>query len=95
MCVCVCVRLQQAGQQVYRSALQCFNMPSVASAAVCFCELLGACSLKLRVDIRAMNIILQHWSRNTHTSPTQHLHTLGTHTTHTHTGYTHNTHTPG
>uniref|UniRef100_A0AAX7SHH3 Spatacsin C-terminal domain-containing protein n=1 Tax=Astatotilapia calliptera TaxID=8154 RepID=A0AAX7SHH3_ASTCA len=55
-----------------RSALQRFNAPSVASAAVCFCELLGVCSLKLRVDIRAMNAILQHWNqRNTHSSPTQ------------------------
>ena len=97
VCVCVCFRLQQAGQQVYRSALQCFNVPSVASAAVCFCELLGVCSLKLRVDIRAMNIILQHWSQhNTHTAPTQQLHTLGTHTTHTpprHSSYTHWVHT--
>uniref|UniRef100_A0A3B4T348 SPG11 vesicle trafficking associated, spatacsin n=1 Tax=Seriola dumerili TaxID=41447 RepID=A0A3B4T348_SERDU len=46
--------------QVYRLALQCFNVPAVASAAVCFCELLGVCSLKLRVDIRAMNTVLQH-----------------------------------
>uniref|UniRef100_A0A3Q2VXC0 SPG11 vesicle trafficking associated, spatacsin n=1 Tax=Haplochromis burtoni TaxID=8153 RepID=A0A3Q2VXC0_HAPBU len=46
-----------------RSALQRFNAPSVASAAVCFCELLGVCSLKLRVDIRAMNAILQHWNQ--------------------------------
>ncbi|XP_047451855.1 spatacsin [Mugil cephalus] len=69
--------LQQAWTQVYRLALQCFHLSSVTSAAICFCELLGACSLKLRVDIRAMNMILQHWNQqSTHASPTQHLHTL-------------------
>ncbi|KAF0040785.1 hypothetical protein F2P81_006683 [Scophthalmus maximus] len=40
---------QQAQQQVYRLALQRFDVASVASAAVCFCELLGVCSLRLRV----------------------------------------------
>ncbi|XP_028287766.1 spatacsin isoform X2 [Parambassis ranga] len=69
--------LQWARQQVYRLSLQSFSVPSVASAAVCFCELLGICSLKLRVDVKAMNIILQHWNqRNTHTPPAQHLQTL-------------------
>ncbi|KAL4003977.1 malate synthase [Sarotherodon galilaeus] len=69
--------LQEASRRASRLALQRFNMPSVASAAICFCELLGVCSLKLRVDIRAMNAILQHWNQhNTHSSPTQHLHTL-------------------
>ncbi|XP_067446801.1 spatacsin isoform X2 [Thunnus thynnus] len=76
-CSDVKLLLQQAWQQVYRLALQCFNVASVTSAAVCFCELLGVCSLKPRVDIRAMNVILQHWSQhNTHTAPAQHLHTL-------------------
>ncbi|GAA6229551.1 spatacsin-like [Lates japonicus] len=76
-CSDVKLLLQQVGQQVYRLALQSFNVPSVASAAVCFCELLGVCSLKLRVDVRAMNAILQHWNQhNTHTAPAQHLHTL-------------------
>ncbi|CAK6975275.1 LOW QUALITY PROTEIN: spatacsin [Scomber scombrus] len=76
-CSDVRLLLQQALQQVYRLALQCFNVASVASAAVCFCELLGVCSLKLRVDIRAMNVILQHWNQqNTHITPAQHLHTL-------------------
>ncbi|KAM3870218.1 spatacsin [Diretmus argenteus] len=71
--------LQQAYRQVYRLALQCFNVASVASAAVCFCQLLGVCSLTLRVDIRAMNTILHHWNQyNTHTGPVQHVHTLGT-----------------
>ncbi|XP_070763386.1 spatacsin [Enoplosus armatus] len=76
-CSDVALLLQQTWQQVYRLGLQCFNVAPVASATVCFCELLGACSLKLRVDIRAMNTILQHWNQhNTHTAPTQHLHTL-------------------
>ncbi|KAM9376936.1 spatacsin isoform 2-T2 [Pholidichthys leucotaenia] len=69
--------LQRASQQVYNLALRYFNVPSVASAIVCFCELLGVCSLKLRVDIRVMNTVLQHWNQqNTETAPTQHLHTL-------------------
>uniref|UniRef100_A0A672YKB5 SPG11 vesicle trafficking associated, spatacsin n=1 Tax=Sphaeramia orbicularis TaxID=375764 RepID=A0A672YKB5_9TELE len=76
-CSDVRLLLQQVWQQVYRLALQLFNVPSVGSASVCFCELLGICSLKLRVDIRAMNIILQHWNQqNTDSSPAQHLHTL-------------------
>ncbi|XP_070687544.1 spatacsin [Pempheris klunzingeri] len=75
-CSDVTLLLQQTWQQVYRLALQCFSVPSVASAAVCFSELLGVCSLKLRVDIRAMNSILLHQSSNTHTAAT-HLHTLG------------------
>ncbi|XP_067348995.1 spatacsin isoform X2 [Channa argus] len=76
-CSDVNILLQQASQQAYRLALQCFNVPSVASAAVCFCQLLGVNSLKLRVDIKALNIILQHWNQhNTHNTPTQHLHTL-------------------
>uniref|UniRef100_A0A3P8X7B3 SPG11 vesicle trafficking associated, spatacsin n=1 Tax=Cynoglossus semilaevis TaxID=244447 RepID=A0A3P8X7B3_CYNSE len=43
-------------------ALQNFHVASVTSAAVCFCELLGVCSLKLRVDVRAMNTVLNHWN---------------------------------
>lgn len=69
--------VQEASMHASRLALQCFNVPAVASAAVCFCELLGVSSLKLRVDIRAMNAVLQHWNQhNTHGTPTQHLHTL-------------------
>lgn len=69
--------LQQAWQQVYRLSLQCLNVPSVGAAAVCFCELLGLCSLQLRVDLRAMNCILQHWSQTgTRSTPAQHLQTL-------------------
>uniref|UniRef100_A0A8C2X5T7 SPG11 vesicle trafficking associated, spatacsin n=1 Tax=Cyclopterus lumpus TaxID=8103 RepID=A0A8C2X5T7_CYCLU len=64
--------LQQVWQQTYSLALQSFNVVSVTSAAVCFCELLGICSLKLRVDVRASNAIMQHWSQDN----TQLLHTL-------------------
>lgn len=76
-CSDVKLLLRQAWQQVYRLCLQCFSSPSVGSAAVCFCELLGLCSLQLRVDLRAMNCILQHWSQtDTQSTPTQHLQTL-------------------
>ncbi|XP_041651089.1 spatacsin [Cheilinus undulatus] len=77
-CSEVKILLQQVRQQVYRLALQCFDVPSVASACVCFCELLGVCSLALRVDIRVMNTILQHWNQlNTSTATEQRLHSLG------------------
>ncbi|TDH09875.1 hypothetical protein EPR50_G00092640 [Perca flavescens] len=77
-CSDVQLLLQRAWQQVYRLALRWFNVASVASAAVCFSELLGVCSLKLRVDVRAMNAIRQHRDQqDTHTPPSQHLHTLG------------------
>uniref|UniRef100_A0A8C5HR99 Spatacsin-like n=1 Tax=Gouania willdenowi TaxID=441366 RepID=A0A8C5HR99_GOUWI len=65
-----------AWQQAYCCALQCFNVPSVTSAAICFCELLGVSSFKLRVDIRVLNLILQHWSGNAHTAPTVHVQAL-------------------
>lgn len=80
VCLCVHVRLQRARHQVYHLALQCFNQPPVAAASVCFCELLGVCSLQLRVDVRALNTVLQH--RNTHAAEGQHAHTLGRHTAH-------------
>ncbi|XP_072242589.1 spatacsin [Leuresthes tenuis] len=70
------VQLQRAWQQVYKLVLQYFNVPSVASAAVCFCELLGICSLMLRVDIRAMNTILQHWNQHSSHAPAQNLRNL-------------------
>ncbi|KAJ7998352.1 hypothetical protein DPEC_G00221810 [Dallia pectoralis] len=54
--------LIQAADQAYSLAVMHFSVPSVAAACVCFCVLLGVCSLKLRVDIRALNLILKHWS---------------------------------
>ncbi|XP_055078482.1 spatacsin [Periophthalmus magnuspinnatus] len=69
--------LQQAWHQVYRLGVQYFSSPSVTAATVCFCELLGLCSLQLRVDLRVLNSVLQHWSQTDMQSPpTQHLHTL-------------------
>ncbi|XP_072290588.1 spatacsin [Eucyclogobius newberryi] len=69
--------LQQAGHQAYRLGVQYFSAPSVGAAAVCFCELLGLCSLQLRVDLRVLNAILQHRSQtDTHATTTQHLQTL-------------------
>ncbi|XP_076588606.1 spatacsin isoform X2 [Chaetodon auriga] len=77
-CSDVTLLLQHTWQQVYRLTLKCFSVPSVVSASVCFCELLGVCSLKLRVDVRAMTSVLQHWNQhNTHSAAAQQLHTLG------------------
>lgn len=73
-CSDVPLLLQRARQQVYHLALQCFNQPPVAAASVCFCELLGVCSLQLRVDVRVLNTVLQH--RNTQAAKEQHAHTL-------------------
>ncbi|XP_056272671.1 spatacsin isoform X1 [Pseudoliparis swirei] len=72
VCSDVPLLLQQVWQQTYSLALQSFNVPSVTSASVCFCELLGVSSLKLRVDVRASNAIMQHWSQDN----TRTLHTL-------------------
>ena len=54
-----CVRLSHAAQQAYSLAMLHFSVPSVAAACVCFCELLGVCSLKLRVDLKALSLILR------------------------------------
>lgn len=51
-------------EQVLSLALLNFSSASVTAACVCFCELLGECSLKLRVDLKALNLILKLWSRN-------------------------------
>ncbi|CAF89880.1 unnamed protein product, partial [Tetraodon nigroviridis] len=76
-CAHVSLQLQQVRQQVYRLALQCFDVAPVVSACVCFCELLGVCSLTLRVDVRALNAILQHRSRqHAAGTPARHLRAL-------------------
>ncbi|KAM6937910.1 LOW QUALITY PROTEIN: spatacsin [Xenentodon cancila] len=75
-CTDMKLMLQRAWEQLYRLVLQCFNEPPVMSAAVCFCELLGLSSLKLRVDIRAMNSILQHWNQDGMRVPAQNLRSL-------------------
>lgn len=53
-----------AVEQTYTLGLLNFSSPSVAAACVCFFELLGVCSLKLRVDLKALNLILKLWSQN-------------------------------
>ncbi|XP_077424226.1 spatacsin isoform X2 [Vanacampus margaritifer] len=69
--------LQQARQQVHNLAVQNFNLPSVVSAAVCFCELLSLNSLQIRVDVKVLNTIWTHWKLDhTHCRYTQPLHTL-------------------
>uniref|UniRef100_A0A674AZK9 SPG11 vesicle trafficking associated, spatacsin n=1 Tax=Salmo trutta TaxID=8032 RepID=A0A674AZK9_SALTR len=45
--------------EAYSLAMLHFSVPSVAAACVCFCELLGVCSLKLRVDLKALSLILR------------------------------------
>ncbi|XP_019388741.1 PREDICTED: spatacsin, partial [Crocodylus porosus] len=56
--------IQQAGSEAYALALSFFYVPSIGAACVCFLELLGLDSLKLRVDIKAANLILSFKSKN-------------------------------
>ncbi|XP_068962031.1 spatacsin [Petaurus breviceps papuanus] len=56
--------IQQVGNEAYVMALSFFHMPSVGAACVCFLELLGIDSLKLRVDMKVANIILNYKCRN-------------------------------
>ncbi|XP_074145608.1 spatacsin [Sminthopsis crassicaudata] len=56
--------IQQIGNEAYMLALSFFHMPSVGAACVCFLELLGIDSLKLRVDMKVASIILSHKCRN-------------------------------
>ncbi|XP_048829392.1 spatacsin isoform X2 [Brienomyrus brachyistius] len=46
-------------QQAYALALRHFHAPPVASACACFCEMLGVSSLKLRVDVAALSLVLR------------------------------------
>ncbi|XP_052039379.1 spatacsin isoform X2 [Apodemus sylvaticus] len=50
--------IQQVGKEAYTLGLSSFSSPSVGSACVCFLELLGLSSLKLRVDLKMANVIL-------------------------------------
>ncbi|XP_043836659.1 LOW QUALITY PROTEIN: spatacsin [Dromiciops gliroides] len=56
--------IQQVGHEAYMLALSFFHLPSVGAACVCFLELLGIDSLKLRVDMKVANIILSYMCRN-------------------------------
>ncbi|XP_016322777.1 spatacsin [Sinocyclocheilus anshuiensis] len=52
-----------AADQAYSLGLLNFSSVCVSAACVCFCELLGVCSLKLRVDLRALNLGLRLWTQ--------------------------------
>lgn len=58
------LRVQQAGNEAYVLGLSSFYIPSIGAACVCFLELLGLDSLKLRVDMKVANIILSYKCRN-------------------------------
>lgn len=58
------LHMSRAVEETYSLGLLNFSSPSIASACVCFLELLGICSLKLRVDLKALNLILKLWSQN-------------------------------
>ncbi|CAH2274570.1 spatacsin isoform X2 [Pelobates cultripes] len=50
--------IQQMSEDVYRLALSWFNVPSVVASCVCFMELLGLRSHRLRVDVNVGNLLL-------------------------------------
>ncbi|XP_006831763.1 PREDICTED: spatacsin isoform X2 [Chrysochloris asiatica] len=56
--------IQQVGNEAYALGLSSFHIPSIAAACVCFLELLGLDSLKLRVDMKVANRILSYMCRN-------------------------------
>ncbi|XP_040602104.1 spatacsin isoform X2 [Mesocricetus auratus] len=56
--------IQQVGKEAYTLGLASFHSPSVGAACVCFLELLGLSSLKLRVDMKMANVILGYKCRN-------------------------------
>uniref|UniRef100_A0A8D2B0G6 SPG11 vesicle trafficking associated, spatacsin n=1 Tax=Sciurus vulgaris TaxID=55149 RepID=A0A8D2B0G6_SCIVU len=56
--------IQQVGKEAYVLGLSSFHIPSIGAACVCFLELLGLDSLKLRVDMKVANIILSYKCRN-------------------------------
>lgn len=72
-----CFRIQQAGKEAYVLALSFFSVPSVGAACVCFLELLGLDSLKLRVDIKVANMIFSYRTRNEESQHNQIKESLG------------------
>ncbi|KAM6409847.1 spatacsin [Rhynochetos jubatus] len=56
--------IQQAGSEAYVLALSFFSIPSVGAACVCFLELLGLDSRKLRVDVKVANMIFSYRTRS-------------------------------
>ncbi|XP_028622694.1 spatacsin isoform X2 [Grammomys surdaster] len=61
--------IQQVGKEAYTLGLSSFHNPSVGAACVCFLELLGLSSLKLRVDLKMANVILGSKHRNEDAHP--------------------------
>ncbi|XP_060030535.1 spatacsin isoform X2 [Erinaceus europaeus] len=56
--------IQHVGNEAYVLGLSSFHIPSIGAACVCFLELLGLDSLKLRVDMKIANIILNYKCRS-------------------------------
>ncbi|KAK2524422.1 Spg11 [Columba guinea] len=56
--------IQQAGNEAWILALSFFSVRSVGAACVCFLELLGLDSLRLRVDLKVANMIFSYRTRN-------------------------------
>uniref|UniRef100_A0A5F9CIS3 SPG11 vesicle trafficking associated, spatacsin n=1 Tax=Oryctolagus cuniculus TaxID=9986 RepID=A0A5F9CIS3_RABIT len=56
--------IQQVGNEAYVLGLSSFHIPSIGAACVCFLELLGLDSLRLRVDMKVANVILNYKCRN-------------------------------
>ncbi|NXN12559.1 SPTCS protein, partial [Indicator maculatus] len=56
--------IQQAGNEASVLALSSFSVPAVGAACVCFLELLGLSSLKLRVDLKVANMIFSYRTQN-------------------------------
>ncbi|XP_055990031.1 spatacsin [Sorex fumeus] len=56
--------IQQVGTEAYVLGLSSFYTPSIGAACVCFLELLGLDSLKLRVDMKVANTILSYKCKN-------------------------------
>ncbi|XP_057636203.1 spatacsin [Chionomys nivalis] len=61
--------IQQVGKEAYTLGLTSSHSPAVAAACVCFLELLGLSSLKLRVDMKVVNVILGYKCRNEDVHP--------------------------
>ncbi|XP_038605866.1 spatacsin [Tachyglossus aculeatus] len=61
--------IQQAGHEAYTLGLASFHVASVGAACVCFLELLGLDSRKLRVDLKVANTILNRRCRHEEARP--------------------------
>lgn len=70
-------RIQQVGNEAYVLGLSSFHIPSIGAACVCFLELLGLDSLKLRVDMKVANTILSYKCKNEDTQYSFIRETLG------------------